>query len=379
MSHSSRDDARRAGKRALFAVVALSGAAVVAVVIGIVVGNQPEPGPSIEGEIDDGRLSEPTRLCTTDSTAPCRRSSSIERFMARDGHTIVSAEPVSAGAQGAIALALESSDGTRLRVKWRTQVSAELTNEPIGELAAHRLQALFLDEPDYVVPPAVAHCFALQPYRAAIDPDAEPLEEDGCVLGYLSYWLVGSTSLGEGREAGIFPTPPGGPAAWDTNLFDAERFERDPAYRRAFALANLVLFLTANGDAHAGQLMFYEQPLHLFVVDSSMAFRVPANPRMGLREEDLGADLLAPAIPARVAERIRGLTPADVQRLLVLDELTLPSGARVEPSEAFETDQHVRRSGDRLQVGLTSSEIGLLWNRVTELQRRLEDGDLGTF
>jgi len=332
----------------------------------------------VEGEVDDSLLTEPTRLCTTGSTAPCRPASEVERFLQSDQLTSRSAEALGTGAQGAISLAVESPNGTRLRTKWRTEHSAELTNEPINELAAHRLQALLLDEGDYVVPPAAAHCFPAEAYGQAIETERE---EPGCVLGYLSYWLVGSKSLGEGREEGIFPTPPLGPGAWDTQLFDAERFESDLAYRRAFALVNLLTFLTANGDAHSGQFVFYEDPLHLFVVDSSMAFRVPANPRMTLRDEDLGEHLLAPALPRRVAERIRELIPEQVQQLLVLAELRVVNGEaeRVEPGEPFETDQHLRREGERLQLGLTSSEIGQLWNRVTELQRRLEDGDLGTF
>lgn len=356
-------------------------AAVVVIVVGIVDHFQVEPAPEVEGEIDGSILSEPTRLCTTGSTERCRRGSEVERFLDRNELTIRQAESVGAGAQGAIALALEGIDGTCLKAKWRTQSSAELTNEPINELAAHRLQQLVLDESDYVVPPAAAHCFPLDAYRASVDAEARPLEDMDCVLGYLSYWLGGSKSLAEGREEGLFPTPALGPSAWDSNLFDAERFEADVAYRRAFSLVNLLTFLTANGDAHAGQFMFYEEPLHLFIVDSSMSFRVPTNPRMALREEDLGANLLAPAIPRRVADRIRDLGPHQVQQLLVLEELKLTDGGavRVEPDEPFQTDQHLRREGDRLQVGLTSSEIGRLWNRVTELQRRLEDGTLRVF
>ena len=365
----------------IYTVLVMALAAVVALVVAIVNHFHPEPSPTVEGEVDDDALTEPTRLCTEGSTAPCRRASAVERFLQQDQLVIHEAEALGSGAQGAVALALEGPEGTRLKAKWRTSRSAELTNEPINELAAHRLQTLFLDEPDYVVPPAAAHCFPLASYRAAIGAEAEPLEGTDCVLGFLSYWLGGSKSLGEGREAGLFPTPALGPGTWDTQLFDAERFEADAPYRRAFALVNLLTFLTANGDAHSGQFMFYEDPLHLFVVDSSMAFRVPVNPRMALRDEDLGKSLLAPAIPRRVAERLGELNPAVVQQLLVLAELRVANGAveRVEPGEPVETDQHVRRHGERLQLGLTSSEIGLLWNRVTEVQRRLADGSLGTF
>jgi len=353
----------------------------VAIVVGLFRHFQAEPGPVIEGEIDDGRLTEPTRLCTRGSDAPCRQASAVERFLAGSHLNVQASSAAGSGAQGAIALAIEDREGTRLRAKWRTESSAELTHEPINELAAHRLQAMLLDEADYVVPPAATRCFALDDYRSAIDSAAEPFEETGCVLGYLSYWLVGSKSLVEGREAGVFPTPAAGPRALGTGLFDAERFQADETYRRTFANLNLLTYLVANGDAHSGQFVYYEQPLHLFVVDSSMAFRVPENPRMLVREENLGETLLAPAIPAEVAERIRQLTPRLVQQLLVLDELRLANGTaeRVAPSEPVETDAHVRRRGERIQLGLTSSEIGLLWNRVTELQRRLEDGDLGTF
>ncbi len=362
-------------------VIAMVIAAFVALVVGVVQHFRSEPAPDVEGEIDDSILTEPTRLCTTGSTARCRRASAIERFLDQEELTIRASEAVGEGAQGAIALALEGADGTVLRAKWRTQRSAELTNEPINELAAHRLQELVLDEGDFVVPPAAAHCFPLDAYRVNVDPTAEALEGIDCVLGYLSYWLGGAQSLGEGREAGLFPTPALGPGAWDSNLYDAERFETDVAYRRAFSLVNLLTFLTANGDAHSGQFMFYDDPLHLFVVDSSMSFRVLTNPRMAMRDEDLGANLLAPAIPRRVAERIRDLDPRQVQQLLVLDELKLSEGGavRVELEEPFQTDQHLRLEGDRLQVGLTSSEIGRLWNRVTELQRRLEDGTLDVF
>lgn len=378
---TGRDHARLAGRRVLITLVAMAIAAAVAIAIGLTRHFRGEPGPQVEGEIDDAALSEPTRLCTAGSEAPCRSAAAIERFLGHEALVIAEAEAAAAGAQGAIALALEGPDGTRLRAKWRTEGSASLTNEPINELAAHRLQTLVLAPEDYVVPPAVARCWPLADYRAAVDPEAEPFEGTECVLGYLSYWLVGSTNLTEGREAGVFPSPPRGARAWDTHLYDPERFEAEPAYRRAFANVNLLTFLSANGDAHAGQFLFYEAPLHLFVVDSSMAFRVPTNPRMNLRAEDLGESLLAPSLPAAVAERARGLTPALVQQLLVLAEFRQAEGVLrpVAHSEPFDTQRHVRREGDRLQLGLTSAEVGPLWNRITELQRRLADGELGTF
>ncbi len=334
--------------------------------------------PPIEGHIDEAVLPE-LQLCARAVERPCRRVEDADRMVRSPRLAILAAEQTSGGNQGVIALALETSEGERFKAKWRSTASASLFSSPAKELAAYRLQALLLEPRDYVIPPVASHCFELGRYRDAVLETASPLQGTECVFGFLSYWLTEAITMPDARRAGLWPMPPDGVYDDDPQLYDSARFEADPVYRRNLAILNLITHLVNNRDAHAGQFVLYTEPWHAFLIDNSLAFETVPNPRT-LFIQDL-SQLIVPASPADVAARIRALERRDLDVLLAIEEYALDDGelSKVEPGAPFATMEHLRRTDDRLQIGLDDADVAGLWIRVQGVRRALEDGTLGTF
>ena len=279
-----------------------------------------------------------------------------------------------------MSLAVEDAEGTRVRVKWRSQSDAGIVNGPARELAAYHVQALLLEQDDYVIPPVAGHCFDIDAYREMVDPTAEPLDDSRCVFGFLTYWLQDATRLFEARESGLLPTPEEGTYDPDPQLFLPERFAEGGAYRRALAVTNLITHLINNGDAHAGQFVLYTEPFHVFLIDSSIAFDSIANPRMMILQNL--AEMKVPAIPADVAERLRAIERTDLDALRVIEEhdrgedgLYRPTA----PGPGLDDDERFRVEGERVQLGLSDEAIEGVWERVEGVRELLESGELATF
>ena len=63
---------------------------------------------------------------------------------------------------------LEFEDDLRIKVKWAKAPSGgrgSFNNRPRYEIAAYELQKLFLDDPEYVVPPTIARCVPVDQQR----------------------------------------------------------------------------------------------------------------------------------------------------------------------------------------------------------------------
>jgi hypothetical protein len=334
--------------------------------------------PAIEGEIDETLLAE-MPLCVRDVEPPCRDVEEVARVLGQPRLVIRGAEQTSGGNQGTIALLVEGPDGQRAKAKWRTQASESLFNTPARELAAYRVQALLLEPTDYVIPPVATHCFPIAEYRANVVRDSAPFEGTRCVLGFLTYWMSETVTLPEARRAGLWPMPPDGVDDDDPLLYSRTRFAEDSIYRRSIAILNLVTHVVQNRDAHAGQFVLYTDPWHAFLIDNSIAFTAIRNPRT-LFTQDLST-MQVPSIPEDVATRIRALSRRDVERLLVIEEYAITDGrlVEVEPGAPFDSWFHLRRSGDRMQIGLTRADVSGLWDRIAALQRELATGRLRTF
>ena len=363
---------RRRWFLALGAVTALGAGLVV-----LIVSCLPSP-PEPTGELGHAALSRPTILCVGGRTTDCREVEAIREAMGGDDLTIVQAASAPGGQQGAAVLTLSTSEGLVFDTKWRSLDAASRYNDPLAELAADRLQDLILGPHDIVVPPASPKCFEHDEYERRLGHERAPFEGTDCVLGFLSLWLSDSMGMGEARRRGVVPGQAGD---GDPGLYDPARFESDASYRRNLAHVNLVAFLLAHGDAHAGQFVVYDDPAHVFLVDNSVAFGLDHRTAMEDRQ-DL-ARLVVPAIPRDTAARLRQLTLADVARLRVAAELRV-EGQRLisvrEPGPAFgEPDERVRRQGNRVQLGLSAEEMDGVWDRVARLQSYLNDGGLGVF
>jgi hypothetical protein len=332
----------------------------------------------------DGGLTAPVHLCVAAIDRPCRTFAEVQARLADSGLEIVRASPVPGGTQGAWVLSLESSDPeVRFNAKWRPLSSQTILNDPAKEVGAYHVQRLLLGEDEYVIPPVVGHCFAVDHYEDALgieEPRTFPATD--CVFGFLSYWVTDSVDLFGARELGLVPVPSGidGERARDPLLYDPARFQSNAAYQRTIANLNLTVHVVNNGDAHAGQFIAYPQGEHWFIVDNSISFESIPNPTL-MFIQDLSS-IHVPAIPASTAARVRDLARPDIEALRVLEEYVVVEGrlSPVDPGEPIgDADERLRWEGDRMQLGLTAAEIRGVWERVERLQRTLARAEIETF
>lgn len=254
---------------------------------------------------------------------------------------------------------LRFRDGTVLPVKWARSAEGgfDLNNQPRYELAAYRLQSLFLDPDDRVVPPTVLRVMPLRVYRQ-LDPELGPtFEGTTSVLVVLQYWLEDVTAL-EAPDPG--------------------RLE-DPEYARRLAHLNLLTYLIRHADSNTGNVLVSTvgEP-RMYAVDNGVAFNSPDSPR-GTLWKDLHID----RIPAVALERLRRLDRATLDSTLaVVAQLRVgPDGQLVpeEPGPKRNPNRGVEMADGVVQLGLTNRELNDVWTRLRELIRRADAGEITTY
>jgi hypothetical protein len=227
-------------------------------------------------------------------------------------------------------------------------------NEPRYELAAYRLQKLFLDECEYVVPPVVLRSLAVEEYhklRGYTLPAT--IRGTNSVLFMLSYWLQNVTNR---------------------DPWDPERFAADPRYARHWGNLNILTHLIDHKDANIGNLLVSRQAddPRVFAVDNDVAF--------GSEVSDVGDTwrrLQVDRLPQRTLERLREISRQDLDRELgVVAEFEVADGLliAVQPGANLSPRNAVRRAGNRIQFGLTSAEIGGVMRRIDRLLLQAERG-----
>ena len=300
----------------------------------------------------------------------CRSPGEIEAWLARRDLVILASEETSRGKQRArILTLLVPSDGIIFRAKWRAWWTTSRHNRPRRELAAHHVQRLFLLPHEYVVPPATGHCFALEHYRARVEPKAQAtFPGTRCVYGILSYWLEDAIGTRDAMKQGLLHA-----------LIDERLFERNETYRRSIASVNLLAYLISHGDSHKQQFVFTGgRQLYANIVDNSIAFSDYRNPLVTGRD-DLSV-LHVPAVPREAVERLRH---ADVRKLAVIEQYRIDAGGllmRMRPTPSNgDTERGVRWHEHELQVGLTRSELAEVQRRIDVLTTRAGAGELKLF
>lgn len=319
-------------------------------------------------------LTQPTRLCVTDAPhRPCRDALEVEGWLARADLEIAGVDLTPAGIQGAQVLTLRVP-GPRpvvFRAKWRPHSTTDVKNSPRRELAAHAVQKLFLASHEWVVPPSAPHCFALDAYRAAVDPRAQAtFPQAPCVYGVLQYWLENVQTLPDAETAGWFDFA-------DDGILDDDLFDSSAVYRDAIAAVNLVTYLIGHADSHWKQFLISkdrELPV-TYSVDNSMSFGAKKNTRV--RQD--WSQLRVPRLPRRQVERLRAAS-RDLSPLAAIAELAPQGGVlAVAPAGAARGrfPQHGFEWVDgRLRVRLTATEIASLRERLYELLERIDRGEV---
>lgn len=250
-------------------------------------------------------------------------------------------------------------DGLEVEVKWAAAAPGgfAINNQPRYEVAAYEVQKLFLDEPDWVVPPTVIRELPLTAYRQ-LEPAIEPtFEGTGSVLVAVQYWL---------RNVAYEVRP------------DTARARADAAYARRLANLNLLTYLIRHVDSNPGNVLISTVgPPRLFAVDNGVAFRSPVSPR-GTVWMDLHVDRIA----ADVVQRLRALTRAELEAALyVVAQFRVRADGRLEavtPTAKLDENRGVDRHDDIIQLGLTNLELDGLWDRIQRLLDRVDAGEIGT-
>lgn len=233
-------------------------------------------------------------------------------------------------------------------------------NEPRYELAAYRLQAMFLDEENYVVPPQVLRSMPVEAYREYAPARTPTLRGTRSVLFLLSYWI---------QDLAVDTVDP----------FDEVTFEYDDTFARHFANTNVLTHIIDHKDGNHGNVLVSMNSMNrrVFAVDNDVAFRSQVSDR-GDRWRQLHVDRL----PARTVERLREISLADLERELgvvaefrIVDDHLVPTGL----GPNLGANRGVRIEDDRVQFGLTAREIRDVASNIERLLRDVDRGRLQTF
>jgi hypothetical protein len=287
----------------------------------------------------------------------------IERMLAAEPLAIVSAEVSRPRARGDITLRADVrfGDAEPLRVKLRKAERGADTfnNVPRYDLAAYELQKFYLDPPEYVVPPTALRMVPLAELRK-YSPDAEATFPGTLeALAVVQYWLHDIRVVAD--------------------VLDPAMFESDPVYARHIGQLNILTYLIRHRDSNAGNFLIGRSSpgARVFSIDHGVAFASTDGDR-GM----VWKDLRVRKLPADAVARLRAITGDELAaRLGVVAQwrrqdgryVPVPPGANLAPTRG------VRRSGDDLQMGLTTAEIGDVDRLRQRLLAKVDAGDIAIF
>ena len=264
----------------------------------------------------------------------------------------------------AVHLGFTDEQGGRLvfRAKWKLAPPGGkgFNNMPHKELAAYEAQKLFLDEAEYVVPPTVMHCMPLQKHGRSLGEVEPTFPGTGCAFGIFAYWLEHATPEG---------------------ALDLDRSRSDPLYRDALARLNLLTYLIGHRDPKDPNFLVSKDPdrPRVFTIDNGLAFSGYKN-LLSFYYGDW-SKIRVPMLRRLDVERLRGLTPTDIEKLGVVAEFAIEDGVfiGIEPGEPLDWGEPVRVSGDTVQFGLTRKEVDAIADRLRELLERVDAGKIETY
>jgi len=287
----------------------------------------------------------------------------LERMLANDPFTIVSAEISRPKAKGDITLKAEMSFAGRppIRIKLRkAEPGADsFNNEPRYDLAAYDLQTFFLDPAEYVVPPTALRFLPLEEFQKYSPQVKRTFIGADEVLAVLQYWLQDVKVVAD--------------------VYAPTLYAADPVYARHVGQMNILTFLIDHGDSNVGNFLIARSEVgpRVFSVDNGVAFAAGQSDR-GRAWAEMRVDRL----PADTVERLRRISlEALQQRLGAVEQWRLEDGRFVAmPTGAsLSSLRGVRRDGAILQMGLTRPEIDRVWRNLQRVLEMVDDGRLKTF
>ncbi|MCK6619413.1 MAG: hypothetical protein HUU32_15260 [Calditrichaceae bacterium] len=284
----------------------------------------------------------------------------IEKMLASDPAELSIPRDIRFKGDKAKTAILKRADGFFLRVKFKKAARGgeDYNNQPRYELAAYRLQKLFLEAHEYVVPPTAGRGFPLEDYRK-IEDNAQPtFKNTSAVYCLLQYWLENVSSK---------------------PVFDAQRFDSDSLYARHIGNLNIFTYLIRHSDSNVGNFLISSDSANprVFAVDNEMAF--------GNITSERGYEwrsLVVKRFPRKSVERLRKISVEDLTRALgVAAQYEIREGQLIpqEPGENLDENAGVRQSGRTIQLGLTAKEIRGVYERLGEFLRMADAGKVEVY
>jgi hypothetical protein len=284
----------------------------------------------------------------------------LERLLAAEPLVITHAEISRPKAKGDITLRAEVSFGGAppMRVKLRkAEPGADsFNNVPRYDLAAYELQKLFLDPPEYVVPPTALRMVPLADF-AKYSPDVRrTFPSADQVLAVVQYWLSDIMSI--------------------PDVYDPARFAADPVYARHIGQLNVLTHIIRHRDSNQGNFLLgkAERGARVFSIDHGVAFASEESDR-----GDVWKDMRVNRLPDDTVARLRLITPQMLtDRLGVLAQWRLEGSSYVPVASGANLGDNrgVRRKGNDLQMGLNKSEIREIQRLLTKLLKRVDTGEI---
>lgn len=284
----------------------------------------------------------------------------IERMLSRDPVQIAVPRDIRFKGDAAKRAMLTRDDGRIMRVKMKRapQGGGAFNNQPRYEIAAYRIQQLFLDSSEYVVPPTAARAIPLAIYDG-IEPHVNPtFSGTRDVVCAMSYWLNAVTVA---------------------EIYDAARLAADSAYARHVGNLNIFTYLIRHSDTNVGNFLVSNDSTsaRVFAVDNGIAFGEIMSER-GYEWRFMRVERL----PRATVARLRAITRADLDRTLgvvaqfeIRDERLHP----VAPGDNLDPERGIHHSGDIVQFGLTREEIDGVAERLADLLKRIDAGEFTLF
>jgi hypothetical protein len=286
----------------------------------------------------------------------------LERLLVAEPLAIEHAEISRPKAKGDITLKADVSFGGAppLRVKLRKAEpgAEEFNNVPRYDIAAYELQKLFLDPPEYVVPPTALRFVPradFAKYSPGVAPTFPPADQ---VLAVVQYWLNDIKVIAD--------------------VYDPARFAADPVYARHIGQLNVLTYLIRHRDSNVGNFLIgrAERGARVFSIDHGVAFASQDSDR-----GELWKDVRVTQLPADTVARLRTVSTEVLKsKLGVLAQWRLQNGAWVSAplGENTAPRRGVRRDGDALQMGLSNVEIQSIQRLLKRLLDRVDRGEITT-
>jgi len=284
----------------------------------------------------------------------------LERLLAAEPLVITQAEISRPNAKGDITLRADVSFGGAppLRVKLRkAEPGADsFNNVPRYDLAAYELQKLFIDSPEYVVPPTALRMVPLADFARYSPGVARTFASADQVLAVVQYWLSDITVVAD--------------------VYDPARFAADPVYARHIGQLNVLTHLIRHRDSNLGNFLIgkAERGARVFSIDHGVAFASEESDR-----GDVWKDMRVNRLPDDTIARLRLITPQLLtDRLGVLAQWRLEGSSYVPAANGTNLGENrgVRRKGNDLQMGLNKSEIRAIHRLLTKLLERVDAGEI---